>query len=105
STRYPGRGWAPGLGRFDGDVLRWYRIFSLSIRPKYVLHRSQLEVQSRRAPDEMELLALPENAIVLRCAYRDGHLDIAMRQGALNGFLSWLEAAPPGAASRRIAVW
>ncbi|MGH3647877.1 MAG: DUF2550 domain-containing protein, partial [Micromonosporaceae bacterium] len=98
STRYRSRGWAPGLGRFAGDQLRWHRIFSLSLRPRYVLGRADVEVRSRRAPDEMERLALPDDCIVLRCATKDGQLDIAMRQSALNGFLSWLEAAPPGAA-------
>ncbi|MGH3735797.1 MAG: DUF2550 domain-containing protein [Micromonosporaceae bacterium] len=104
SARYRGRGWAPGLGRFVGHQLRWHRIFSLSIRPRYVLTRADVEVRSRRVPDETELLALPDDCIVLRCATKDGQLDIAMRQSALNGFLSWLEAAPPGAASRRITV-
>ncbi|MGH3715885.1 MAG: DUF2550 domain-containing protein [Micromonosporaceae bacterium] len=104
NTRYRGRGWAPGLGRFVGHELRWHRIFSLSLRPRYVLGRAEVEVRSRRVPDEMEQLALPDDCIVLRCSTKDGQLDIAMRQSALNGFLSWLEAAPPGAASRRITV-
>lgn len=103
-TRYRGRGWAPGLGRFVGDELRWYRIFSLSLRPRYVFDRLDTAVTSRRSPDEMELLALPEGCVVLRCETGAGLVDIAMRQSALNGFLSWLEAAPPGAASRRIRV-
>ncbi|HEX6074745.1 MAG TPA: DUF2550 domain-containing protein [Micromonosporaceae bacterium] len=104
-TRYRGRGWAPGLGRFVGEELRWHRIFSLATRPRYVLDRSDLEIRSRRSPDEMERLALPEDCVVLRCAVKDRLLDIAMRQSALNGFLSWLEAAPPGAASRRLTVY
>ncbi|MGH3657035.1 MAG: DUF2550 domain-containing protein [Micromonosporaceae bacterium] len=104
STRYRGRGWAPGLGRFVGDQLRWYRIFSLSPRPRYVFHRLDVAVRSRRTPDEMELLALPEDCVVLRCETTSSQLEVAMRQSALNGFLSWLEAAPPGAASRRIRV-
>ncbi|HEX2418007.1 MAG TPA: DUF2550 domain-containing protein [Micromonosporaceae bacterium] len=106
-TRYRGRGWAPGLGRFGGEQLRWHRIFSLATRPRYVLDRSELEIRSRRRPDEVERLALPDDSVVVRCAVKDGRLlDIAMRQCALNGFLSWLEAAPPsGAASRRLTVY
>ncbi|HET6211829.1 MAG TPA: DUF2550 domain-containing protein [Micromonosporaceae bacterium] len=105
STRYRGRGWAPGLGRFVGDELRWHRIFSLSLRPRTVLRRADVQVRSRRTPDEMELLALPDDCVVLRCETKKGQLDIAMRHSALNGFLSWLEAAPPGAASRRLMVY
>jgi hypothetical protein len=104
-TRYRGRGWAPGLGRFVGEELRWHRIFSLATRPRYVLDRSELEVRSRRSPDDMERLALPDDSVVLRCVIKGRQLDIALRQSALNGFLSWLEAAPPGAASRRLTVY
>lgn len=104
-TRYRGRGWAPGLARFVGEELRWHRIFSLAVRPRYVLDRSELEIRSRRSPDDMERLALPDDSVVLRCAMKDRQLDIALRQSALNGFLSWLEAAPPGAASRRLTVY
>jgi hypothetical protein len=105
-TRYRGRGWAPGLGRFVGEQLCWHRIFSLATRPRYVLDRSELEIRSRRSPDDMERLALPDDCVVLRCAVRGRLLDIAMRQCALNGFLSWLEAAPPsGAASRHLTVY
>ena len=105
STRYRGRGWAPGLGRFVGDDLRWHRIFSLSPRPRYVLSRADVRVLSRRTPEETELLALPDECVVLRCDTNDGQLDIAMRQSAFNGFLSWLEAAPPGAASSRLVAY
>ena len=48
STYVPGRGWAPGLGRFTGDELRWYRLFSLSLRPRRVLVRYDLRVEERR---------------------------------------------------------
>ena len=102
STRYRGRGWAPGLGRFVGHELRWYRIFSLSWRPRHILDRPEVQVRSRRRPEDAELLALPEDCVILRCLTQGGQLDIAMRESALTGFLSWLEAAPPGAASRRL---
>ena len=29
-----GRGWVLGLGRYSGDTLEWFRIFSLSPRPQ-----------------------------------------------------------------------
>jgi hypothetical protein len=31
-----GRGWVLGVGRYSGDHLEWFRIFSLSPRPKRV---------------------------------------------------------------------
>ena len=30
----PGRGWVLGLGRYSGETLEWFRVFSLSPRPK-----------------------------------------------------------------------
>ena len=33
-TEHPGRGWLLGLGRYSGDALEWFRIFSLSPRPR-----------------------------------------------------------------------
>ena len=104
STLVPGRGWSPGIGRFDGDELRWYRVFSLALRPRRVLSRRGLAVQGRRAPDASERLVLPEHWVIVRCSTLRAVVEIAMAESALTGFLSWIEAAPPGAASMRYAA-
>ncbi len=104
STLVPGRGWSPGIARFDGDELRWYRVFSLALRPRRVLSRRGLAVQSRRLPDASERLVLPEHSVILRCTTRRAVVEIAMAESTLTGFLSWLEAAPPGGASMRYAA-
>jgi hypothetical protein len=99
-----GRGWSHGLARFAGDDLRWYRVFSFSPRPRRVLCRCSLQIQSRRRPDGPERLALPADWVVVRCVDRRTTVEIAMAEATLTGFLSWIEAAPPGAASRRLAA-
>ncbi len=99
STRLPGRGWSPGVARFSGDELRWYRLFSLSVRPRRTLSRRALSVDARRPPTPTERLALPADWIILRCTSRRASVEIAMARTTLAGFLSWLEAAPPGAVS------
>jgi hypothetical protein len=104
STIVSGRGWSPGLGRFTGDELRWYRMFSLSVRPKRTLSRRTLAVESRRVPDGPERFALAPDWIVVRCTSGDTPLEIAMAEPALAGFLSWIEAVPPGTVSARIAA-
>jgi uncharacterized protein DUF2550 len=104
SARVPGRGWSSGLGRFDGDELRWYRVFSLSWRPRRVLVRQNLAVRTRRRPDGPERLALPADWVVVTCVSHHSHVEIAMPETTLTGFLSWIEAAPPGAASIRLAT-
>jgi hypothetical protein len=105
STYVSGRGWAPGLGRFTGDELRWYRLFSLGLRPRRVLVRHNLKVEERRAPAGPERVALPERWVVLNCsavsrsAYSRGReadrVEIALAESAVTGFLSWIESAPP----------
>ncbi len=99
STMVAGRGWSPGIARFDGDELRWYRVFSFSIRPRRVLLRRGLVVQSRRLPDAAEQLALPEDWVILHCVTQETPVEIAMADATIAGFLSWIEAAPPGAVS------
>lgn len=97
--RSPGRGWSNGVGRFRGDELEWFRMFSLSPRPRRRLSRRALEVTSRREPADVEQRALHAGAVVLSCLdARAGRepVELAMQRGAVTGFLAWLEAAPPG---------
>jgi hypothetical protein len=105
STLVDGRGWSPGFGRFAGDELRWYRLFSFAIRPRRVLSRRGLAVESRRAPFGPERLALPPDWVILRCTSHHAPVEIAMARSTVTGFLSWLEAAPPGAVSSRLATF
>ncbi|AYN39378.1 DUF2550 family protein [Streptomyces dangxiongensis] len=91
-----GKGWSYGVARYNGDRIEWYRVFSYAVRPRRVLERAQIEVAGRRLPEGEEELALLSDAVVLACAHRGAHLELAMSEDALTGFLAWLEAAPPG---------
>lgn len=94
----PGRGWANGLGYFaSGGELWWYRIFSLSVRPRRVLLRRELEVVGRRVPTGAERRALHGGAVVLECRSAGAGVELAMDAPAVTGFLAWLESRPPGA--------
>jgi hypothetical protein len=104
STTRDGRGWSSGFGRFAGDELRWYRMFSFALRPRRVLIRHALVVQSRRLPTGPERLALPADWVILQCLSDQAPVEIAMASSTVTGFLSWLEAAPPGAVSSRLAT-
>lgn len=92
-----GRGWVLGVGRFVGDDLQWYRVFSLAPRPRRTLSRRTLEVRGRREPRGPETLALLTGAVVMECRAPDGPVELAMEANAVTGFLAWLEARPPGA--------
>jgi hypothetical protein len=141
SSAIPGRGWAIGMARFVGPELRWYRMFSLSPRPRRVFSRPRLRVLSKRPPDGTEILAMPADNVIVRCVMRADRIspsrgrlwprgsrsqsapagssglpeagsgfgatdrvdrdlvEIALAESTLTGFLSWLEAGPPGASS------
>jgi Protein of unknown function (DUF2550). len=89
-------GWHFGVGRYRGDELAWYRLTSLRIGPSMVLDRTRLEIVGRRAPFEGEAYVIPDAANVLHCRVDGQDVELAMTSEVLTGFLSWLEAAPPG---------
>lgn len=91
-----GRGWILGVGRYTGDDLEWFRIFSLAPRPRYRYPRADLEYVGRRDPEGVEEYSLYSGHIVVTCRTPAGLLEVAMSPDALTGFLAWLEAAPPG---------
>lgn len=98
-TRSPSsgaRGWQLGIGRYDGDRLEWFRVFSFAPRPKIVLDR-RLEVLSRRVPHGAESFSLYAGHVVVGVRLPDGtKVELAMSDPALTAFLAWTEAAPPG---------
>jgi hypothetical protein len=90
------RGWQLGLGRYDGERLEWFRVFSFGARPKLVFDRS-IEVLSRRRPHGAEAFSLYAGHLVLTVRLASGQtIEIAMSERALTAFLAWTEAAPPG---------
>ena len=91
-----GRGWMIGVGLYAGDTIAWYRVFSYSPRPKRVIIRRSLDVVGRRAPIGIERGVLLVGSVIVECVDSHGPLELAMPEGALTGFLSWLESAPPG---------
>ena len=95
--RSQGRGWVLGIGRFVGDDLQWFRVFSLSPRPRRTLSRTDLAVKARRVPKGPESLSLLKGVEVLELTSSTGPVEIALDASALTGFLAWLEARPPGA--------
>jgi hypothetical protein len=92
-----GRGWVNGVGLFVDDHLYWYRVFSLSVRPRRTYARRDLVVVRRREPTGAEHRALLDGAIVMECRAGDVPVELAMSRSAVTGFLAWLEARPPGA--------
>jgi hypothetical protein len=95
--RSQGRGWVLGVGRFVGDELQWFRVFSLSPRPRRTLSRIDLVVKTRRPPVGPESFSLHKGAEVVELLSGSALVEIAMDSSTMTGFLAWLEARPPGA--------
>ena len=96
-----GRGWILGVGRYSGETIQWFRIFSLAFRPKLTYQRSELEYVARRDPMGAEAYSLYSGHVIVSCDSPSGLLEVAMSPEALTGFLAWLEAGPPGQRLRR----
>lgn len=100
--------WAFGVGRYAGDELRWYRVFTLSLRPVWVMARTALQVQGQRIPVGEESFSVHAGTAVVSCDLMQpapsasrrvtlsGEVELAMSSAAVAGFLSWLESSPPG---------
>jgi hypothetical protein len=79
-------------------------MFSLWLGPRRTLSRTRLVVLSRRLPEGPERLVLPDGWVILRCTSVKAPVEIAMAEATVTGFLSWLESAPPGTVSPRLAA-
>ena len=98
----PGRGWVLGLGRYAGDSVEVFRLFSLRMRPLRSLDRTGLQVTGQREPEGMEVYSLYAGHRVVELSTSDGPACLAMAPDAVTGLLAWLEAAPPGRQPRAI---
>ena len=102
--------WRLGVLSYHHDSLRWYGALGVLLRPEYVFHRRALSVVSRRPADSAETAVLGPERIVVEASVKPAaggagarpaslageHVELAMTEQALTGFLAWLEAAPPG---------
>ena len=92
------RRWRLGLAAYQPGELCWYPVFGLRLRPGEVYDRHALSVVSRRPADPEEATSVGSGSVVVECAIGPAAelIELALSEGALTGFLAWLEAAPPG---------
>ncbi len=88
--------WHFGVGRYQGDEFAWFRLTSLRFGPSLLIDRAELQIVNRREPLRSESFAIPYAVAVLHCRARGADVELAMAADVLTGFLSWLEAGPPG---------
>jgi hypothetical protein len=98
--------WRLGVLSYQHDSLRWHEALGLLLRPEHVFHRRSLAVVSRRPVGQSETVALGTDRIIVEVSVKPPadasgapageHVELAMTDQALTGFLAWLEASPPG---------
>jgi len=89
--------WRLGVLSYQRDELCWYGALGILLRPEQVFQRRALSVVSRRPADRLEAAALGADRLVVEVSTGDeAHVELAMTEEALTGFLAWLEASPPG---------
>jgi hypothetical protein len=95
SIRNPGFRWALGVGRYDADELRWYRVVGLRVRPIRVFPRADIHVTGQRQPTAAEQRTLPPGTTITQCRIGDSDWELAIGGTGTTGLLSWLESAAP----------
>jgi hypothetical protein len=100
--------WRLGVLSYQHDSLSWYGALGVLLRPGHDFHRRSLRVVSRRPAEPSEAVALGTDRVVVEVAVGPSpeiqgaagtsaeHVELAMTDQALTGFLAWLEASPPG---------
>lgn len=89
-----GSSWKMGVCRYQENDLEWFRLLSLSVRPRHKFRRSSLELLGRRQPTEAELVNVQPDVVVVELRYDQQEVLLAMKFDAYTGLSSWLEAGP-----------
>ena len=98
--------WRLGVALYAHDWLEWHGALGVLLRPERMFHRRSLTVVSRRPAEPSEAVTLGTDRIVAEVSVKPpadasgspagSHVELAMTEQALTGFLAWLESSPPG---------
>ena len=97
-----GRGWRHGVLRYSDAELLFFRVSSLRPGPDRSISRSALVVLDRRGPQPPERDVVPPGSSVLRFEAGGNEIEVALDEGGLTAFLSWVESSPPGRSRREV---
>jgi len=93
SVKTMGRGWTLGLGCYDGDLLRWYRLLSFGTRARLVLDRRTLSITGSRCPTGPEARALLAGHVVLAVHDGDRSVELGIGDAVRTHLTAWIETA------------
>jgi Protein of unknown function (DUF2550) len=100
--------WHHGLAEYRSSELYWHRSLSLRLRPRAAFDRHGLAVTGSRPAGPGEAGWLGPGTMIVTCQARVPSMptehrgqraaaeaiELAMSDGALTGYLAWLEGAP-----------
>lgn len=89
-------GWIVGVGRYRGEDLEFFRLFSLWPVPRYTFRRGAVEIVGRRSPSARESRRTHHSFVVAKLQTPTPVSQVALTPGALTALLAWLESSPPG---------
>lgn len=92
----PGTRWVLGVARYRGEQVQWFPAISLSLWPSRRFDRHQVRAGEQRLPSMSEARDLPAGQRILSLHGHRDETELAMDANSMTGFLSWLEASPPG---------
>jgi len=97
--RRPATTWRMGLMRYGTGQLEWYSLGGLTIRPKYRWEQRVLELGAPAPVSVGQGLDVLTDPVAVTCRHQGDSFQLALSEAAYTALRSWLEAAPPGAAS------
>ncbi|MEE6280638.1 DUF2550 family protein [Georgenia sunbinii] len=83
--------WTNGVAVYGVGRLDWYRLVSLTLRPRYRWSRLTFVVE----PQRRTLPGGPHGVVEVSCRSGDQEFNLALAGAALDGLTSWLESSPP----------
>lgn len=88
--------WRPGVTHYAVDRLEWYRLFSVSPRPRYSWPRNEFRILSRTPLVNDGSWRERGDLCEIECDVAGRRFVLVLSVNAYEGLSSWLEAAPPG---------
>lgn len=93
----PPGAWRHGIAKYTGDCLEWFPLWDVKVAPRLRLVRAGLELQEwQRSPEHVGAIWEPCIVQIRSRKSNAGIWELALWEPSAMGFISWIEAAPPG---------
>lgn len=87
-------GWRHGIAVYAGEIMRFFKLRSLSFSADLELDRSTLTITGNRRATETERDFMPGVEVVVLFASQTDEFEFAANRRAAMALISWVESAP-----------